>query len=286
MISYRYNYTAIIAILASNNNCASSHNITRDIILGTPGNESATNDDIRGLTNGKAPFASPVLITESDNDLKQHYQRDPTNVYQRYSWDGYFCSTGLFGREFLTKIMFNRDTAIYYKFMDLVCEQFAQVGMRMVAALAEDGWSMTWPWPKFLTVNREFVTDMNDQTIEYSKEVMGRDDWRISAVVAHVNPETYKVIKFEFTEDFEIMWEGSKANKLSLPLKVIADFDIMDRLNMDSPEYSAPLTAKLKTLSADLLSLIGHSQGKLFVVVKLYDMCFHRSLTILLHRLR
>ena len=32
MISYRYNYTAIIAILASNNNCASSHNITRDII--------------------------------------------------------------------------------------------------------------------------------------------------------------------------------------------------------------------------------------------------------------
>ena len=77
------------------------------------------------------------------------------------------------------------------------------------------------------------------------------------AVVAHIDPKTYRVLGIDYTKDYEMMW-NNRAAKKTLPIVIIGASGIMDRLDKTSPNPYAPYMPELKDLSINLLMLLGH----------------------------
>jgi len=179
------------------------------------------------------------------------FQDDPFDVYQRWKWDAQFCSPEIFGVGLFNKIYFNPKMV---EIMSSVCKKAVQIGTRIISILIKKH-SMTFPWSPELNAALN-LDSMSIMAIEYHKDLMG-DDHKMSAVIARLHPETYKVTSIGYTKDYERLWNKRKEDK-SIPLIMIAKSYLMNALDPTSPNEYQPYLPELKLLTDYLLLLFGH----------------------------
>ena len=121
----------------------------------------------------------------------------------------------------------------------------------MISILFHKG-KIFWPWGAILPdVNLELI---GEEEITYNKE-MREGDHKICCLVAYIHKATYQIIKFEYTYDFEKIWKNKGDDII---MKVTGDEELMDFFDPMSPSKHNPFIPELKTLSIDLLQLLGH----------------------------
>ena len=160
----------------------------------------------------------------------------------------------------MQKLMFNPKMAAI---RESVCEKRVQIGMKMIALLAE-GMDIGWPWNDVLDQFR--LDKLGDRQIEMEIEDFG-EDHKIVAIVAHIDPKTYQVLSIEYTKDFEKLWKKRVPEK-SLPFTIIRASKIVDRLTPASPNPHSPYMPELKDLSIDLFLLLGHQRDSAELWIK------------------
>ena len=200
------------------------------------------------------PLNLPRNITEATDWKKYRYQDDPTNIYQRWRWDPNFCNAKFLGRRLLRKMYLEQEE--FDEIMDAVCEMSVEIGMRLIALLGRN--EIFWPWSHYISHVETAQNGLVDAHIQESKENYG-DEYKICEVVAHYEPDTDRVLGIGLTDDYEAMWKTMDPEK-SFPVYITGANSIMRELiRLPDSEYSdVSFTPEFKTLSVDLLVLIGH----------------------------
>ena len=185
---------------------------------------------------------------------KQQYQDDSDNIYQRWKWDIKFIGPEIHGQALTTKVMF-RDPAFFNSIMDSVCEKAVEIGMMMLAILLKHGY-IFWPWT---TLMHNFKLDgIGEGVIENGKAMWG-EDCKIRCLIAYMHRDTYQIVKIEHTDDFERVWESKDED--FIPIQITGDETLMDVLEQNGPNQEhRPFIPECKSLSIDLLELLGHSK--------------------------
>ena len=185
-------------------------------------------------------------------DLKLRHQDDPNNIYQRWRWDEKFCSPEIHGKALTQKMMCSMMSSKPMEVVDLVCEKAVQIAMRMIRILL-DGNAVFWPWGDFI---QDFKLEgVGNARVESMKEMYGPTN--LAAIVAHMHPETSRVIGVDYTRDYAKTWENREPGG-SLPICIIGEHSVIERLDPTNINCDFPVIPELKDLSVDLLVLFGH----------------------------
>ena len=243
-------FNLIVCAYASERSAADNN-----VAEGGGDNETNVNEMIRKAHNNKAPLNNPVLISDAELDKKQHYQYDPTNIYERFTWDPKFCNP-LASALLLDKIMFD-DPKVFRDEMSLVCKKSVEIGMRMISLLRNE---LLWPFypDRLEDINQGMINPdsnlerMSEDSIDLSEVIFG-DGHKVRAVIADIDPETYEIKKIDYTDDYRSIWNERNPNEL--PIHILSDSFIgfvMEDSSMDAPA--------VKTLGNLLLQLFGHDK--------------------------
>ena len=185
---------------------------------------------------------------------KQLHQDDPDNIYQRWKWDEKFVGPEIHGKGLTAKFpvsMVRNDPESLNNLCSSICEKSVQIGMIMLSILSHNN-MIFWPWGVLLNhLNLEKI----GQGLITDDKKMWEGDHKMCCLVAYIHRATYQVIKFEYTYDFERLWNNKGDD---LIVKITGDDDLMDVLDPMSPNEYNPFIPELKALSIDLLQLLGH----------------------------
>ena len=193
-----------------------------------------------------------AAATSTATDLKLRHQDDPNNIYQRWRWDEKFCSPEIHGKALTQKMMCSMMSSKPMEVVDLVCEKAVQIAMRMIRILL-DGNEVFWPWGDFI---QDFKLEaIGNNRVEAVKEMYGTTN--LAAIVAHMHPETSRVIGVDYTKDYAKTWESREPGG-SLPICIIDESSVIERLDPTNINCPYPCIPELKDLSVDLLVLFGH----------------------------
>ena len=192
-----------------------------------------------------------VLKEEAKN--KQLYQEDPDNIYQRWKWDMKFVSPEVHGKGLTAKFpisMVRNDPQSLNNLVTSICEKSVQIGMRMIVLLQDKG-MVLWPFsPNLRYINLDKFAEM------YIEDEKSTPDTKLRVLVAHIHHATYQIIKFEYTYDFERVWNDKPDDILIA--KVIGDDELITALDTLSRDEYGSFIPEFKNLSIDLLQLLGH----------------------------
>ena len=193
-------------------------------------------------------------VLKDEAKMKQQHQDDPDDIYQRWKWDTNFVGPELHGKGLTAKFavsMVRNDPEALNNLVSSICEKSVQIGMIMISILFDKN-MIFWPWGAVLPdMNLEKI---GEEEITYNKE-MWEGDHKICCLIAYIHKATYQIIKFEYTYDFEKLWNNKGDDII---MKVTGDDDLMDVFDPMSPNKHHPFIPELKTLSIDLLQLLGH----------------------------
>ena len=214
------------------------------------------NDELYGEESGyNVGFVTPSDL-ENDEKKRMEHQPDSNNTYQRWRWDIKFCpasgvQTPIFGRALMANLVY--DPTI----VDMVCYKAVQIGLRMLGVLASEfTGTFFWPWTNHM---KEFrLEGLGEDTLELSEITFG-EDHKIHAVFAHIDPKTLVVMKIDFTNDFQKVWDNRNL-EVSIPVTIIADFGVINGLTSEefSPSpWPESVVTQMKALTSDLMYLFG-----------------------------
>ena len=150
--------------------------------------------------------------------------------------------------------------------MNPISEKVVKIGMRILSILKKKGVLIT-PWNvELFNESTGFIKDdpftqfklnsVCELLIEESKEIMG-DRHKISAIIARLDPATYKVLNIGYTKDYERLWNKRDEDE-SIPLAMVTDTYFMEVFDPQSPNPNNPYQPELKFLTDYLILLFGH----------------------------
>jgi hypothetical protein len=177
-----------------------------------------------------------INITEAADNSKDWqenlFQGNPTNIHQRWRWDLTSCNAENLSKGLRQKYLFEEEE--FDEIMDSVCKMSVEIGMRMIALL------------------------LKGNEISYSElEEMNGADYQIAEVVAHIEPDTYRVLGIGLTYDYETMWKNRASDK-SIPGASNIMQGLIHLAGFAHPDVT--FTSELKALSVDLVLLLGNSR--------------------------
>lgn len=196
------------------------------------------------------------LSNEEKRELIFKHQDDPFNVYERWKWDPQFCSAGVWGVGLTTKTAYNPNMV---EILNGVCEMVVKIGLRILSILKREA-SLVFPWNPDLFISHLDLDSVSEGVIQDSKEAMG-DSHPIGAIIARLDPATYKVLSIGYTKDYESLWNKRKEDK-SNPLLMISDSYLFEVLDPKKTNPYIPYQPELKFLTDYLILLFGHSFDK------------------------